>query len=430
MNFIIYSLIIFSKYIINISGFPLVSPTTIFRRANNAHGVKNRIHQARKIFSSSVDLSIISPSNSITSDETISFPLDSQFASEINSIKFRLEKMEKSHFNLQNTVSSIPTQQSTSRGTSALVGNFVDSLTASTISMNPRTVEIASIFSFFFIGAILGASLFDRLWLVGGILSSWWASGAVYKDTRGGLLARKVGVQLLQFVKDIQEKYNQAIIFYRTGRLAYVSSRIWEKYDKEYKIETKINEIKKLAMKRATEFNTAFQDQNIFTTPLADVATVLRAAPSNAARLNEEYGVTSSLYALCKGLYSYTYEGVQQLIDRGSPSPPPPPPSKRQTFLKNVKNIFKLGDKSDNSHSKTRKFKKQQERGDNSNSRIWHFDWKKGFDRAKCHVKDILHLKSSQKRKGMKRSVNPWGGPFNAYRHDGYIDYINRKENR
>ena len=33
----------------------------------------------------------------------------------------------------------------------------------------------------------------------------------------GGMLARRVGVQVAQLIRDIQEKYNQFVIFYRTG---------------------------------------------------------------------------------------------------------------------------------------------------------------------------------------------------------------------
>jgi hypothetical protein len=34
----------------------------------------------------------------------------------------------------------------------------------------------------------------------------------------GGMLARRVGVQVAQLIRDLQEKYNQFVIFYRTGK--------------------------------------------------------------------------------------------------------------------------------------------------------------------------------------------------------------------
>ena len=44
----------------------------------------------------------------------------------------------------------------------------------------------------------------------------------------GGAMARRVGALVAMSIKDLQEKYNQFIIFYRTGKLAYVSSKIWD----------------------------------------------------------------------------------------------------------------------------------------------------------------------------------------------------------
>ena len=38
-------------------------------------------------------------------------------------------------------------------------------------------------------------------------------------------MARRVGAQLAMSIKDLQEKYNQFVIFYCTGKLAYVSSK-------------------------------------------------------------------------------------------------------------------------------------------------------------------------------------------------------------
>lgn len=52
--------------------------------------------------------------------------------------------------------------------------------------------------SYFFVVLLASASLLDRLWLLGGILGAYWASGAVYRDSRGGLIARKLGVRIAQ----------------------------------------------------------------------------------------------------------------------------------------------------------------------------------------------------------------------------------------
>ena len=44
------------------------------------------------------------------------------------------------------------------------VSNFVESLQASTLAMNAKTVEICAVVTFFTIGTLVGASLLDRLW--------------------------------------------------------------------------------------------------------------------------------------------------------------------------------------------------------------------------------------------------------------------------
>ena len=69
----------------------------------------------------------------------------------------------------------------------------------------------------FVLGVLVGASLLDRLWLLGGISAAWWASGAVGRNSRGGAFARRVGAEVGAKLRDLQEKYRQAVIFYRTG---------------------------------------------------------------------------------------------------------------------------------------------------------------------------------------------------------------------
>ena len=33
-------------------------------------------------------------------------------------------------------------------------------------------------------------------------------------------------------IRELQEKYRQAKVFYRTGRLAFEAQRVWDSYDK------------------------------------------------------------------------------------------------------------------------------------------------------------------------------------------------------
>lgn len=145
---------------------------------------------------------------------------------------------------------------------------------------------------------------------------AYWAAGAVHRDTRGGMIARKVGVQLARIVRDLQEKYTQLVVFYRTGKLAYVSLGAWESIDSKFAVTSKVNELKRLAMLRATEFNTAFKDTKV-SDQFADLLKVIGKAPREARRIDKKYGVTSKIFAFGRGVVSSTIEGVRDLVRRG-----------------------------------------------------------------------------------------------------------------
>jgi hypothetical protein len=68
-------------------------------------------------------------------------------------------------------------------------------------------------------------------------------------------------VKVAQFIRDIQEMYNQWVIFYRTGKLAYVTSKWWEQYDSKYEIGKKLDEMKRLTTERASSLG-AFSSNN------------------------------------------------------------------------------------------------------------------------------------------------------------------------
>ena len=120
-------------------------------------------------------------------------------------LKYRMDKIEKTLNNPSNLYKQ-------PLGT---VSNFIESITANTMELNSQNVEICSIVGFFAIGSIIGIVTWDRLWLLGGLLLGYWASEVVHTNSRGGMIARRIGVQLAQFVRDIQERVNQAMIFYR-----------------------------------------------------------------------------------------------------------------------------------------------------------------------------------------------------------------------
>jgi len=113
----------------------------------------------------STDSTFNPQSNSRPSISTQIENLETQYKKDMSLLRNRLDAIERSIANIQVVKSK------------GAVGNFVESLAATTIEFNPRTVEILSSLSFFCIGAIIGASLLDRLWLFGGITAAWWASG-------------------------------------------------------------------------------------------------------------------------------------------------------------------------------------------------------------------------------------------------------------
>lgn len=176
---------------------------------------------------------------------------------DLNELVTRIEKLEKS---IQSPTGTIRTKP---LGPMDNINSLFDSLTFNQLALNARTVEVCAIFSMFIIGCVIGWSLFDRLWLLGGITTCWWASGAVHRDSRGGSFCRRVGVTLAQLIRDIQEKYSLAVVYYRTGRLAFESKKWWDQYDKQYGVTTRLDQLKSAAIDRFSNFNTAFQEYGI-----------------------------------------------------------------------------------------------------------------------------------------------------------------------
>lgn len=121
--------------------------------------------QYTKIDPSLIGTTPLNLTNTISYQNTIMDAIENleiALKKEIYNLKLRIDGIEKNVGTLQTGKSK------------TAVGNFVDSLAATTIEMNPRTVEICAVVSFFGIGTIIGFSLLDRLWLLGGIISAWW----------------------------------------------------------------------------------------------------------------------------------------------------------------------------------------------------------------------------------------------------------------
>lgn len=87
---------------------------------------------------------------------------DDSMKKEILALKTRVEKLEKT------VISQMIQNPAKPKGAvSSTVSSIFDSIT-STMELNSKTVETCSIISFFFIGAIIALSVYDRLWLFGG----------------------------------------------------------------------------------------------------------------------------------------------------------------------------------------------------------------------------------------------------------------------
>ena len=238
-----------------------------------------------------------------------------QLSLELIQMRDRLEKLEKG-LNKGNSL-NLGIGTLNSGNTLGAVNNLIDSFSFNTLELNAKTIEICATLSFFVIGVILGASLLDRLWLIGGIVMSYWANGAVYKDTRMGAIARKIGVQFAQIIKDLQEKYNQTIIFYRTGKLGYHTMGIWERYDNRFAVSKRMEALKKITMKRASDFNSLFSDSKV-TTRWKDIYQVILDVPTEAKKYDSKFGITTKVNTFLKSIYTSSKSGLKELIGRGS----------------------------------------------------------------------------------------------------------------
>lgn len=234
-----------------------------------------------------------------------------QLSLELIQMRDRLERLEKG-LNKGNSINLGIGQINSGIG---VVNNLIDSLSFNTLELNAKTIEICATLSFFVVGVILGASLFDRLWLIGGIVMAYWANGAVYKDTRMGAVTRKIGVQFAQIIKDLQEKYNQTIIFYRTGKLGYHTMGIWEKYDNKLAISKRMEALKKITMERASDFNSLFSDSKV-TTRWKDIYRVVLDVPTEAKKYDNKFGITSKVNNFVKSIYTSTKRGLSELTGR------------------------------------------------------------------------------------------------------------------
>ena len=271
-----------------------------FSTYTNFSSIKEKLY-VPSFSSSGGASSTVVAGNKVSKNITISIS-----AADFAAFNKRLETLEKQ--------AMIPTPKQKS-----VTDSFVDSLKTDLLELSPKTIEICSTCGFFLTGCVLGASLLDRLWLIGGVIGAYWASHAVYKDSRGGVLARRLGVKIAQLIRDVQEKINGMIIFYNTGRLAIETSKWYEKYDKKFKIDDNIKKMKKLAMNRAADFKgwTRTIESNKYLDTLGDAWTVVTSVPDRAQKWDKEYKITGNLMKFGKGLMGTVQDGVVEIFNRG-----------------------------------------------------------------------------------------------------------------
>eukprot|EP01040_Poterioochromonas_malhamensis_P012686 gene12686-13894_t len=270
---------------------------------------------------------------------------------DVSTIKSKMDKIEKTLDQLSSMSSPSSTSLTTNYGLapmfasastgqlSAKTNNFVgaiSALTSPSLSFDAKTIETCGIVVFFGLGSVLGASLFDRLWLIGGIITAYWSTTVINQNSNQGIFVRRLAVKFAQLINDIMEKYNQFVIFYRTGQLAYVSSKVWKEYDDRFDFTNKINYYKKLTMDRAVlqynnstnfltkEWNKLFpanpkqnQFMNSYQNLAASVSDVYKAvltAPTKAKKLDQKYQVTTSLQSFSKNLLTGTRSTLKEIF--------------------------------------------------------------------------------------------------------------------
>jgi hypothetical protein len=238
-------------------------------------------------------------------DKTRATPTLDSISKDLAALSKRVRTMEK-------LVSDGGDVRTGNRRASTATSNFVDSLQTKTFALTPVLIERFGIVSFTVLGILVGASLFDRLWLLGGLVGAYWASGVANKPNRGGSLVRKTGAQVALYIQELVEMYNQFIVFYRTGKLAYVTSKTWDKYDKQYSLTEKFNRYKRNIVKRATNLQkTDMADQ------IKDVWSAVMTAPEIVRRTNNKYSITTNIGAFVRGTADAIGDAVGDVVERG-----------------------------------------------------------------------------------------------------------------
>jgi len=197
-------------------------------------------------------------------------------------------------------------------GLSSGRGRASTGLKTSNFAITAKTVDMCGVVSFTIIGVFVGASLLDRLWLLGGVAGGYWASTVNKSESKAGKLVRKTGAQLALIVRDVVDMYNQFVVFYQTGKLGYKMSQTWDTYDRRFSITDKVNAWKRSVVERSTKLGgSQTMDQ------LKDFWNAVATAPRSARKFNREYGITANVGLFFKGVGRTVGGVVGDLVDEG-----------------------------------------------------------------------------------------------------------------
>ena len=189
---------------------------------------------------------------------------------------------------------------------------MLDGLSQSNFRISTRNVEMCGTVGFFLIGAVVGASLLDRLWLIGGAMGAYWAHTVNKSDSKSGELVRKTGAQLALGMKEVVDMYNQFVIFYKTGKLGYRWSQEWDKWDSQYDITNKLNRWKRSVVERSTQFGesqTADQFKDFWNAAVA--------SPHTTKNINRQCGITSNMGQFFSEVGRTIGDGIAGIMDGG-----------------------------------------------------------------------------------------------------------------
>ena len=230
----------------------------------------------------------------------------------------------------------------------------------------------------------------------------YWASDTVNRDTQAGFLCRRVGAEVVQYIRDAQEKYNQAVMFYNTGKLAYYSSKTWEVYDKKYGIQNKVDKMKQLTTLRAAQFSSSIENLDEYgLSYISDFWNAMQTAPTKVKSLDKQYGLTRKIAG-----YGKTVLSSSGTVVLGA--------------ARGVRGLWSSSDFSSSSNSRGRARGSSNSKSSSSRKKAKNSITAEegGFLAQLSSIFSGESEKDRQHRNRRGNLINPWSNPFDTVRFD------------